>query len=112
MESAASEKPGAAKVVVAVEQLLDTTIYKGPSAEEKEKESSGAVGESARVVDNYLQLFPGPAGIRKKVSLLLLFFFFKLQIIIYILSSSSSPTNPTTTEFGDYRDQNSSSEAI
>ena len=74
MESAASEKPGAAKVV-AVEQLLDTTIYKGPSAEEKEKESSGAVGESARVVDNYLQLFPGPAGIRKKVSLLLLFFF-------------------------------------
>ena len=110
MESAASEKPGAAKVVVAVEQLLDTTIYKGPSAEEKEKESSGAVGESARVVDNYLQLFPGPSGIRKKVSLIF-FFFFKLKIIIYILSSSS-PTNPTTTEFGDYRDQNSSSEAI
>jgi len=97
--TASEESGGAAKVVVVprVEQLLDTTIYKGPSAaeeeEEKEKEEgekqrkefSGAgaadaaasasavvvVGESARVVDNYLQLFPGPAGTRLKVIILL-----------------------------------------
>ena len=99
--TASEESGGAAKVVVVprVEQLLDTTIYKGPSAAEKEeeekekekeegekqrKESSGAgaadaaasasavvvVGESARVVDNYLQLFPGPAGTRLKVIIL------------------------------------------
>ena len=48
---------------------------------------------------------------QKKGIINFFFFFFKLKIIIYILSSSS-PTNPTTTEFGDYRDQNSSSEAI
>jgi len=84
LETSASEEPGAAKVVVAVEQLLDTTIYKGPSAEEKEKESSGAVGESARVVDNYLQLFPGPAGIRKKVSLLLFFCLFQLECYVIL----------------------------
>ena len=106
--TASEESGGAAKVVVVprVEQLLDTTIYKGPSAAEKEeeekekekeegekqrKEFSGAVaadaagsasasasasavvvvGESARVVDNYLQLFPGPAGTRLKVIILL-----------------------------------------